>query len=105
MDPLAGDLYGRLRAAQGILALADMHGAQHLDTACARSPAVGDPSYRTVKGVLALGVETVGTPTAPPEVPGGESPSVATPAHLHSPDGLFDHPPQGSSGCSPPTVN
>jgi transposase len=83
---LAGGALHHLRAAQGILVLADKHGAERLDAACARALGVGDPTYRTVKGILALGAET-----AAPDHPGGGSASAGTPAHLHGPDGLFAH--------------
>jgi hypothetical protein len=66
---LTEPLLARLRAAQGILALADKHGAQRLNAACGRALAAGDPSYRTVKGILALGVETVGAPPRHPRSP------------------------------------
>jgi transposase len=83
---LAGGALHHLRAAQGILVLADKHGAERLDAACARALGVGDPTYRTVKGILALGAES-----AAPDHPGGGSASAGTPAHLHGPDGLFAH--------------
>lgn len=71
----------RLRSAQGVVGLADTHDPQRLDAACARALAVGDPAYRTVKGILAAGTETeeiveTTVPTAP--------------AHLHGQQGLFD---------------
>ena len=71
----------RLRSAQGVVGLADKHDPQRLDAACARALAVGDPAYRTVKGILAAGTETeeiveTTVPTAP--------------AHLHGRHGLFD---------------
>lgn len=72
----------RLRAAQGIIGLADKHTAERLDAACAKAIAVGDPSYRTVKGILAAGVET--DPASP-----AQSAPVA-PAHLHGPARLFN---------------
>jgi hypothetical protein len=70
----------RLRSAQGVLGLADKHSAARLDAACRRAIEVGDPTYRTVKGILAAGTETitVDTPTTP-----------AAPAHLHGPARLF----------------
>lgn len=71
----------RLRSAQGVVRLADRHGAERLNAACARALAVGDPSYRTVKGILAAGTES----EPPPEA--GDSSSA--PAHLHGPEGLF----------------
>jgi hypothetical protein len=50
----------RLRSAQGILALAGRPGVgdARLEAACDRALTVGDPSYRTIKGVLAAGTET-----------------------------------------------
>ncbi|MDW5615156.1 IS21 family transposase [Mycolicibacterium sp. D5.8-2] len=60
----------RLRAIQGIIALRDRYGAPRLDAACARALEVGDPRYRTVKGILIAGTETGDTPAvgaaAPP---------------------------------------
>jgi hypothetical protein len=55
---LAGNALHHLRAAQGVLRLGDRYGPQRLDAACARALAVGDPSYRTVKGILAAGLDT-----------------------------------------------
>jgi len=72
----------RLRSAQGVVGLADKHGADRLDAACRRALVVGDPSYRTVKGILAAGTEHDGATVS--EVP------PAAPAHLHGPERLFD---------------
>jgi hypothetical protein len=47
----------RLRAIQGIIRLRERYGDARLDAACARALAVGDPGYRTVKGILAAGTE------------------------------------------------
>jgi hypothetical protein len=47
----------RLRAAQGVLGLADRHGEARLELASAKALAVGDPPYRTIKGILAAGLE------------------------------------------------
>jgi transposase len=47
----------RLRAIQGIIRLRDTYGDIRLDAACARALAVGDPRYRTVKGILVAGTE------------------------------------------------
>jgi len=72
----------RLRSAQGVVGLADRYSADRLDAACARAVAVGDPSYRTVKGILAAGTESE---------PAAETDNVpAGPAHLHGPQRLFD---------------
>lgn len=71
----------RLRSAQGVLRLADKHTPGRLDAACARALAVGDPSYRTVKGILAAGTEDDSPAAAQ------SAPSAA--AHLHGPAALF----------------
>ncbi len=78
----------RLRAAQGVVGLADKYGAARLDAACRRAIAVGDPGYRTVKGILAAGTEHDGEvePTAP-----------TAPAHLHGRTGLFEHLGEGAA--------
>jgi hypothetical protein len=47
----------RLRAIQGIIRLREKYGDARLDAACARALAVGDPNYRTVKGILVAGTE------------------------------------------------
>jgi len=71
----------RLRQAQGIVGLADPHGADRLDAACRRALDVGDPCYRTVKGILAAGTEH-----------DGDTAQVVplAPAHLHGPTRLFE---------------
>ncbi|MGI9002213.1 MAG: Mu transposase domain-containing protein, partial [Pseudonocardia sp.] len=78
---LAENALFRLRAAQGVLGLADRHDPARLETACATATTAGDPSYRTIKGILAAGTET--TPTVRP---GGDA---GAPAHLHGPTQLF----------------
>jgi transposase len=75
-----GVLY-RLRAAQGILGLADKHGADRLEAACARALAAGDPTYKTIKGVLRAGTET--------DPPAAETAGSDTPAFLRGQAGLF----------------
>ncbi|MDP9340631.1 MAG: IS21 family transposase [Actinomycetota bacterium] len=75
-----GALY-RLRQAQGVISLAERHG-DRLDQACRRAIEVGDPAYRTVRGILRAGTELEGTP-----VPA----SPDAPAHLHGPGALFSH--------------
>jgi hypothetical protein len=70
----------RLRSAQGVLAFRKTVGDARLEAACARAIAVGDPSYRTIKGILAAGTERDGT-TAP------AAPHAA--AHLRGPQ-AFD---------------
>jgi hypothetical protein len=53
-----------------------------LEAACVKATAAGDPSYRTVKGILAAGTET----TAPTPRPAGDA---GARAHLHGPAQLF----------------
>jgi hypothetical protein len=72
----------RLRQAQGVVGLVDKYDASRLDAACKKALLAGDPSYKTVKGILVAGVELddeheVQTPPA-------------APAHLHGPGRLFD---------------
>ena len=55
---LAENALFRLRAAQGVLGLGDKHDPGRLEAACAKATAAGDPSYRTIKGILAAGTET-----------------------------------------------
>ncbi|MBP2400752.1 IS21 family transposase [Streptomyces syringium] len=71
----------RLRAAQGILGLRKKYGETRLEAACAKSLAVGDPSYRTVKGILIAGTET----DPEPETSG----DAGAAAFLHGPKRLF----------------
>jgi transposase len=71
----------RLRAAQGVLGLADKHSSTRVEAACAKAINVGDPSYRTIKGILVAGVET--DPPPPAAGDGGAA------AHLHGPSQLF----------------
>lgn len=82
---LAENALFRLRAAQGVLGLADKHDPPRLEAACARATAAGDPSYRTIKGVLAAGTETAPghDPAARPAGDGGAA------AHLRGPSQLF----------------
>ena len=40
-----------------MIGLADKHDPARLEAACAKAIAAGDPSYRTVKGILAAGTE------------------------------------------------
>jgi hypothetical protein len=78
----------RLRSAQGIIGLAERHGVERLDAACRRAIDVGDPTYRTVKGILAAGTEHLDRPTPVASMP---------PAHLHGPLRLFN-PEQEAAG-------
>ena len=65
----SGELLGenalyRLRSAQGVIGLADRHDPGRLEAACAKAITAGDPSYLTVKGILAAGTERSGLPAA-----------------------------------------
>jgi hypothetical protein len=71
----------RLRSAQGVLRLAEKHTAARLEAACRRAIEAGDPSYRTVKGVLDAGLEC-------DPVPGGTGDGGAA-AFLRGPSQLF----------------
>jgi transposase len=72
----------RLRQAQGVVRLAEKYGKERLEAACRRAAEIGDPEYRTVKGILIAGTENEGT---------AEPPAPDTPAHLHGPVTLFSH--------------
>jgi hypothetical protein len=56
-DLLAENALYRLRSAQGVVGLADRHDPSRLEAACAKAITAGDPSYRTIKGILAAGTE------------------------------------------------
>jgi hypothetical protein len=71
----------RLRGAQGVLGLTERHGPARLEAACGKALTVGDPSYRTIKGILAAGAES--DPAPAPAGDGGAA------AHLHGPEALF----------------
>jgi transposase len=89
----------RLRAAQGVLGLADKHSAGRLEAACGKAIAVGDPSYRTIKGILVAGAET--DPPRPSAGDGGAA------AHLHGPSQLFANViplPTTNDAPTPPTA-
>ena len=72
----------RLRSAQGVVRLAEKFGPVRTEAACRRALDVGDPSYRTVKGILVAGTEDDGAE---------QSVAAVIPAHLHGAEGLFAH--------------
>jgi len=72
----------RLRAAQGVLGLADKHSPERLEAACAHALSVGDPTYRTIKGILSAGTDRESAAVRPVG-DGGAS------AHLRGPAGLL----------------
>jgi transposase len=75
---LAENALYRLRAAQGVIGLADKHDPSRLEAACAKAVAAGDPSYRTVRGILAAGTERDQLPAAAGD--GGASAFLRGPA-------------------------
>lgn len=72
----------RLRAAQGVLGLAEKNTPERLEAACALAMNVGDASYRTVKGILTAGTDRASDP-ARPAGDGGAA------AHLRGPAALL----------------
>jgi hypothetical protein len=91
----------RLRSAQGVLRLRETHTPARLEAACLKALSVGDPSYRTVKGILVAALEN--TPAPPTAGDGGAA------AFLHGPDRLFadviplpTRPATGGGGTPPP---
>jgi hypothetical protein len=71
----------RIRQAQGVVALAAKYGNVRLNAACRRAAQIGDPEYRTVKGILVAGTENEGRQ---------EQVAPTAPAHLHGPLRLFE---------------
>ncbi len=76
-------------SAQGVLGLRDRHTPGRLEAACATAITVGDPSYRTIKGILIAGTETTANTVQPAHR------AAHVPAFLHGPDALFDWSPAG----------
>ena len=65
---LLGDrIAERLRAAQGVLAMAKRYGNARLEAACQRALAHDSPHYRTVKTILATGADQ--QPLTEPQTP------------------------------------
>ena len=61
---LADNALYRLRSAQGVIGLADRCDPGRLEAACAKAITAGDPSYRTIKGILAARAEQEALPAA-----------------------------------------
>jgi transposase len=101
MDALMTDnaLY-QLRAAQGVIGLADKHDPDRLEAACAKSLAVGDASYRTIKGILIAGTERVDLPAATSAGDGGAAAFLHGPAQLFAAD-LVPEPGRSSKQSTP----
>jgi len=81
-DVLVGELLSinaifRLRQAQGVLRLGQRYGDERLEAACRRAIDAGDPSYKTVKGILAAGTERLPVQTRL---------AIDAPAWLHGPE-------------------
>ena len=74
---LAVNALFRLRQAQGVLRFGQRYGDDRLEAACLRAIEAGDPSYKTVKGILAAGTEK-----APVQ---GRLPGTDAPAWLRGP--------------------
>jgi transposase len=74
---LAENALYRLRSAQGVIGLSDKHDPDRLEAACAKATAAGDPTYRTIRGILAAGAER-------DELPAGAGDGGAA-AYLHGP--------------------
>jgi hypothetical protein len=74
----------RLRSAQGVIGLADKHNPGRLEAACGKAIAAGDPSYRTIKGILAAGTETDDGPPATGD--GGAAALLHGPGSFANPD-------------------
>jgi transposase len=55
-----------LRAAQGVVGMAQRFGADRLEAACARALRFGDPKYRTVKTILEKGLDQHADPDPHP---------------------------------------
>jgi hypothetical protein len=72
----------RLRQAQGVIRLAEKYEPERLDAACRRALEVGDPTLRTVRGILQSGTEH-DVVVVVDRIP-------AAPAHLHGPQRLFE---------------
>jgi hypothetical protein len=56
-EVLSDRIVERLRGAQGILSFADSVGAARVEAACRRALAHGSPAYRTIKSILARGLD------------------------------------------------
>lgn len=78
---LDGAALHRLRSAQAILGLSGKHTDARLEAACRKAAEAGDPSYRTIRNILAAGLEGIEH-----ERPTGDG---GAPAFLHGPEQLF----------------
>jgi hypothetical protein len=90
----SGTLY-RLRTAQAVLRLAERHGPQRLEAACARCLAFEELSYQSVKRVLDNGLDKQPRPVTTTRRP------LVQPTHARSVTDLFPGAPP-ASGEQPP---
>ena len=90
---LAENALYRLRSAQGVIGLADKHDPSRLEAACDKAIAAGDPSYRTIKGILAAGTEREQAPAAAGD--GGAA------AFLHGPASFANVVPMRPAAAAP----
>lgn len=93
---LEGSAQYQLRSAQAILAWRDKHDPARLEVACAKAVEAGDPAYRTIRNILAAGLEAADLP----ERPCGDD---GAPAFLYGPDQLFgnvNHLPRRGEGAA-----
>jgi hypothetical protein len=86
----------RLRSAQGVLGLVDKHTPPRVEAACRMALDVGDPSYRTIKGILVAHTEAEPVPAAAGDAGAG--------AHPHGPERLFSAAFPTVTVGQPPTV-
>jgi transposase len=84
---LAENALYRLRAAQGVLGLRDRYTAARLETACTTALSAGDPSYRTIKGILAADLDTAAA--AAQAATERTARTAAVPAYLRGQHHLF----------------
>jgi hypothetical protein len=76
-----------LRQSQGIISLAERYGAHRLEAACQVALLCGDPSYRTVRNLLAKALE--GQHALAMATPHAARADAAGGAYLHGPQQLF----------------
>ena len=92
-----GPLY-RLRTAHGILRLADRHGAERLEAACARCLAFDELSYQSVKRILDRGLDKQLTLTELSTQPSAQEEAALTaPTYARSVTELFGSEDAGSA--------
>lgn len=87
IDWLLGDeILERLRAAQGVMALAKTYGAARLEIACCRAMAHNSPYYRTVKTILSTNADRLPMPETSATPAYAKARFVRNAASLFAPD-------------------